>query len=659
MLEYRVIFYRKSFPSHKVNLALLAVLLLIVLGYFLRTELALTDGRLGVPLDDSWIHYHFARNLAGGSGFSYNPGVPTPGSTAPLWTVILAAVGLFTSDFIIPSFVLSALFLLAAVWLSYGLTADLIGDGGRFWPLLAGLAVLLTGRLLWAGLAGMETTAFAALSLAAVWHYHRRGMGPLSAVLFALAGQLRPEGHALFALAMAASVLPSRLPGNWKRPQINKRSLLLSVLIYAAVAAPYTLFSLSTTGKPLPNTFYAKAGTEHLFSFRALKETLAYHWQDNPVAFVLIPVGLIVIARRNRLIAAWLVGLPLLTAVIIDTIWHHGRYTLPLIPFQMIVAVLGARWLVQKLLELPFLQAERKLWEKVLAVIVALLIIWSGVAGLPAWAGMLGQNTKEILEIDIALAHWLAENTPPDALIAVDDIGAIAFISERPIFDLLGLVSPEMWPINHTEPEGRPRNEATTRLLSTIEPDYLAIFPTWHWEIATNPVTAEPVQRFWTETRTIIGNQEAIVYRPTWPYLEQASPQTGRVVKLGEGIQLIGYDFTPPASAVEPLLLTLYWESLAPVSEGYDVFVHVVNESGQIVAQADQQPVASLAPTHRWQPGDIIRDPYEIFLPADLPDGAYRLNFGMYLKATGLRLPSNDPDAVDNITPLTSFNWQP
>ena len=41
------------------------------------------------PLDDSWIHLQFARNLAEGRGFSYNPGVPVSGSTAPLWTLAL------------------------------------------------------------------------------------------------------------------------------------------------------------------------------------------------------------------------------------------------------------------------------------------------------------------------------------------------------------------------------------------------------------------------------------------------------------------------------------------------------------------------------------------------------------------------------------------
>jgi len=41
-------------------------------------------GSIGVgafPLDDSWIHMQFARNLAEGRGFAYNPGAPVSGST--------------------------------------------------------------------------------------------------------------------------------------------------------------------------------------------------------------------------------------------------------------------------------------------------------------------------------------------------------------------------------------------------------------------------------------------------------------------------------------------------------------------------------------------------------------------------------------------------
>lgn len=645
--------------SHRLNLVILTVLLLAVLGGFLYTELQLTGGRLGVPLDDAWIHYQFARNLANGDGFSYNPGEPMPGSTAPLWTLLLAGVGLFTSDFLIPSLVLSAFFLLLTAWLVYGFTLDLTGEQGTWWAFLAGVGVILVGRMLWAGLAGMETTAFAAASVAAVWLYHRQGLRPLPVLLFALGGQLRPEGHALFALAVADTLLTS-----WQTSRWAWRQLLVAGLIYGAIAAPYTLFSLATTGHPLPNTFYAKAGANYFFSWRALRETIAYHWQDNPAAFLLLPFGVIAAAKQHRLLIGWLLGLPLFTALIVDIIWHHGRYTLPLIPFQMIAAALGAAWLTQKI-QTTYPRPEHsrrdapRTTKYLIPALFLLLITLGGAYRLPYWAGMLGYNSNEILEIDVAMGHWLAENTPPDALIAVDDIGAITFIAQRRIFDLNGLVSPEMWPVIQGEPEGRPRNEAAARLLSFVQPDYMAAFPVWHWEIATNPLVATPIQRFWVETHSIIGEQEAIVYEMTWPYRREAEPQVQQSAQFGEAIQLLGYDWALPPEPEQPVTLTLYWQSIASVTEGYDVFVHMTDENGHIVAQADQEPVAMLAPTQRWQPGDIIRDPYTLFLPPDLPAAAYHISIGMYLRDTGTRLPVAAAITTDNALHLTSFTWPP
>ncbi|MBX3060717.1 MAG: hypothetical protein KF770_30020, partial [Anaerolineae bacterium] len=159
---------------------------LLILAYFLRTALAITGGQLGAPLDDAWIHMQFARNLSQGHGFSYNPGEPQPGSTAPLWTLLLAGVGLLTVEayhFLVTALILSAGFMLLAVWLAYGFTR---WAGGNQWiALIAALGALLAGRFVWAGLAGMETTAFAALSLAAIWLYSRDGLRPLPTLLFA------------------------------------------------------------------------------------------------------------------------------------------------------------------------------------------------------------------------------------------------------------------------------------------------------------------------------------------------------------------------------------------------------------------------------------------------------------------------------------------
>jgi 4-amino-4-deoxy-L-arabinose transferase-like glycosyltransferase len=117
----------------------------------------------GVPLDDAWIHFQFARNLARGDGFSFNPGQPTSGSTAPLWTLLLAAVYFVGGRFPLAGQALSAASYLALLVATYALGKRLTGRRWAAW--LAGMVVAVNGRMVWAGLSALEICAFAALSL--------------------------------------------------------------------------------------------------------------------------------------------------------------------------------------------------------------------------------------------------------------------------------------------------------------------------------------------------------------------------------------------------------------------------------------------------------------------------------------------------------------
>src|SRR5450759_3567603 len=45
---------------------------------------------IGFPLDDAWIHQTYARNLALRGEWSFIPGKVSGGSTAPLWSALLA-----------------------------------------------------------------------------------------------------------------------------------------------------------------------------------------------------------------------------------------------------------------------------------------------------------------------------------------------------------------------------------------------------------------------------------------------------------------------------------------------------------------------------------------------------------------------------------------
>ena len=652
-MQDQLINFEKKMP-YKWLLLSLFLMALVLLFYAVQTELNLTEGQLGAPLDDAWIHFQFARNLSHGNGFSYNPGEPTPGSTAPLWTLLLAGIGLFTTDFLVPSLVLSAVFFLLAVGLTYGFVFELTASRWVSW--LAALGVIFAGRLLWAGLAGMETTAFAAMSLLAVWLYTRQGLRPLPVLLFGLAGQLRPEGHALFALAVADTLWTAVYQQRQTVGTVIKL-ILKAGLVYSLIAAPYTIFSLMTTGHPLPNTFYAKVGSEHFFSWRTLRETVRLHWLDNPVSLILLPLGLKPLWRRSRLTFIWLLGLPLLTAVIVDFVWHHGRYTMPLIPFQMIAAAIGIHWLSDKVRHKYLFVVKSRLVQLSLLGLVTLVFVVGGAWRVPHWARMLGNNSREILEIDVALGHWLAENTPADTLIAVDDIGAITYLSQRRIVDMNGLVSPEMWPALR-QPVGLPRNQAAVRILSAANPAYLVGFPLWHWEIMTNTAVAQPIHRVQTDSRTIIAEQEAVVYQTNWPYLDAlATPQIAVKAVWGEAIQLLVYDL-PSSDLANPLPLTLYWHSLALVGESYEVFIHLTNSAGEIVAQADQKPVQGLAATNLWQPGDTIRDSYQLLPPPDLPADSYTVNVGLYLRETGERLPVEEGiRPVGDTFTLTTIDW--
>jgi len=78
------------------------------------------------------------------------------------------------------------------------------------------------------------------------------------------------------------------------------------------------------------------------------------------------------------------------------------------------------------------------------------------------------------------------------------------------------------------------------------------------------------------------------------------------------------------------------------------VFIHLLDATGQIVAQHDGQPRNGAYPTSVWDAGEVVADEHVLDLPADLPTGAYRLRVGWYLPGTGDRLPvAGDGDSVE------------
>ncbi len=135
------------------------------------------------------------------------------------------------------------------------------------------------------------------------------------------------------------------------------------------------------------------------------------------------------------------------------------------------------------------------------------------------------------------------------------------------------------------------------------------------------------------------------------------SPAYPLSYRLGESVELIGYDLSGPVRSGAPLTVTLYWRAVGQPAGDYTVFVHLLDETGNPLAQHDGPPRANRYPTAAWQPGDVVPDEHVLRLPALSPGQSVRLVTGMYDPRTMERLPVAGPEGPlpDGLVPLAAL----
>ncbi len=230
----------------------------------------------GFPLDDSWIHLQFARNLGTGQGYSYNPGIPVAGSTAPLWTILLAVPAWFGWDPIVSSKALGLVLTIVTALLAGQLTEWLTRSRGA--GLFAALALALSPKMAWGSLSGMEVTLYAALVTGTLLAY-LRALETGSAwwgLLAGFAGFARPEAFIVFpVLALDWTVRTIR--GLLPTPRFKR--FALPMLLFAIPTASFVALNFHASGHPLPLTFYAKT-----YGMGTVPSLMEGRWYDAWVA---------------------------------------------------------------------------------------------------------------------------------------------------------------------------------------------------------------------------------------------------------------------------------------------------------------------------------------------------------------------------------------
>ncbi len=86
------------------------------------------------------------------------------------------------------------------------------------------------------------------------------------------------------------------------------------------------------------------------------------------------------------------------------------------------------------------------------------------------------------------------------------------------------------------------------------------------------------------------------------------------------------------------LYVPLRWTCAEAQDAAWVVFVHLVNERGEPVAQHDGEPCNGTCPTWAWASNAEIEDAHALLIPPDLPPGLYALRVGLYDRDTGTRL---------------------
>jgi hypothetical protein len=437
---------------------------IIVACAFALTALYVITGNGAFPLDDSWIHQTYARNLAESGTWSFVPGVPSAASTSPLYTVVLATGYALGVNFTLWTHGLGALALAVT-----GVIAQHIGTrtllilrpaaqkSSRTIGFAAGLAIVTAWHLLWATASGMETMIFSMLTLVMIGlslrelHESRApafprvvGRGAIFGVCAGVTVLARPEGALLVAMCGLA-LLIARPHGFLRVVAFGTAAIMLSLI----VLSPYIAFNIAQTGGLLPDTAAAKQ------AYAAPILALGYFWRVQQMtipllagAQILLIPGMIVylfalfgvrpraFAAVYGLLPAWGVALILLYAAWLPLPFQHGRYVIPALPALIVCGVVGTAIM----LHAAKASLVTRVLSRTLALSVAVLSL--GIAftlGLQAYR----TDVRVIEEEMVAPAQWIAQNLNPAQTLAIHDIGAVGYFAPRPIIDIAGLVSPE------------------------------------------------------------------------------------------------------------------------------------------------------------------------------------------------------------------------
>jgi hypothetical protein len=118
-------------------------------------------------------------------------------------------------------------------------------------------------------------------------------------------------------------------------------------------------------------------------------------------------------------------------------------------------------------------------------------------------------------------------------------------------------------------------------------------------------------------------------------------PQFALDAAFVEPVRAVGYNVDSRSIPIDmPLRFGLYLTAEGPIDGNYQIFTHLIDADGNLIAQADHIAGADSYPTSLWQPGNLFYNRFEINVPPGTPPGEYQVLIGLYDQRG--RLPLSD-----------------
>ena len=254
--------------------------------------------------------------------------------------------------------------------------------------------------------------------------------------------------------------------------------------------------------------------------------------------------------------------------------------------------------------------------------------------------------------LDLALVWRVGQSPPAGAILFAglfDESGQRwAQADERPLGSL--------YPVGAWPPGGLVRTPLRLHVPAGTPPGAYRLELGWY-----RFQDGQPVWLPWDSgARLLLGQVEVAPPAGGWEALPPPDPAYDAGVTVGEGVRLLGFDASVlSARPGEALRLDLYWQAVVDGPPAATAVLQLADPAGRVVAEASGAPAGGLAPFPGLAAGQVVRDPRQVSLPADLPPGVYNLSLGRR-GADGAWLPvRRGPFPLGDTYPLATVHVLP